>query len=216
MKKINLPAFATTATLIMLCSNLLAVSDEIETTPVVVPAVVPAVETIAEPQATDRASASSPVTETADVESTETEKPAATEAVITTPSSDIEYTCQHDSSERIIRVFNDTPMGLACEVTYEKLSGTQTLWSANYDKEYCARKAAEFAAKQVGWGWHCVDKDGAAVSAPVETPVVEPSVTEAPAEIEENKTETPEVEILEAESTEVKTPEAEAAVEELK
>ena len=202
MKKINLPAFATMATLVMLCSNVLALSDEMETTPVVVPAV----ETAAEPQTTDPASASSPVTETADVESTETEKPAATEAATTPPVSDFIYTCLHDNSERVIRVFNDTTTDLACEVTYEKSSGTQTLWSANFDKEYCARKAAEFAVKQVGWGWNCVDKDGVEVSAPIESPIVESSATEAPAEIEDIKTEAPEVEVPDAETPEADTP----------
>jgi|GEM_PF-5293654 len=206
MKKTNLLTFVTTATLIALCSTTSAASDETETTPVAAPIA----ETIEESQTNDL----STITEPAAIEDIETEESAATETVITPPVSDIQYTCQHDNSERIIRVFNDTATGLACEVTYEKSSGTQTLWSAGYDKEYCAQKASDFAAKQVGWGWRCVNKEGVEISVQIESPIVESSVTEAPAEIEEINTEAPEVELPEAETSEAEMPEVEASTNE--
>ncbi|MBL4867986.1 MAG: hypothetical protein JKY67_16580 [Pseudomonadales bacterium] len=93
---------------------------------------------------------------------------AITEPVAHQSISDVEYTCEHSDAKRIIRVINDTATGLACEVSYEKPSGTKTLWTAMNDKGYCADKAAEFAVKQVNWGWHCVNKDGVTVSAGIE------------------------------------------------
>jgi len=99
-----------------------------------------------------------------------------------TAISDIEYTCEHNTSKRIIRVFKNTAAGLACEVTYEKATGTQTLWTASNDQEYCAQKAAEFAAKQAGWGWLCFNQDGEIISAPLEEPAEEASIIETPTE----------------------------------
>lgn len=194
MKNFNLLTFAITLTLVA-ASSLASAEKE------PAPTVAPAAEINAHPVIGE--STPEPVeaiVEEVVKEETVAEKepePAISEAV-----SDFEYTCEHGGSKRIIRVFNDTAAGLACEVTYEKASDTKTLWTAANDKEYCAQKAAAFASKQVGWGWNCVGKDGVVVSAPVvEAPVIETSAPEAPAEVE---TVTPEAVEPEAAETEIK------------
>lgn len=96
---------------------------------------------------------------------------------------EIQYNCKHDSAVRTIRVFYGATEGLACEVTYEKSSGTQTLWTAINSTDYCVEKAKQFAEKQVGWGWQCEDMDGVAVVLPEAEPEPE-AVTETVSESE--------------------------------
>lgn len=86
-------------------------------------------------------------------ESTEPETPATTTS--SSDGSSITYVCTHGSSERIIRVIYYDEGPIACEVTYEKSTGTQSLWSAISDEAYCEDRAAEFVVKQQGWGWDC-------------------------------------------------------------
>lgn len=83
----------------------------------------------------------------------ETQEPATTDA--SSDGSDITYVCTHDNSVRTIRVIHHNEGSMVCEVTYEKSTGTQSLWNANSDESYCATKAADFVAKQEGWGWEC-------------------------------------------------------------
>lgn len=76
----------------------------------------------------------------------------------TTSSSDdsgITYVCTHGDKVRTIRVVYYAEGPKACEVTYEKSTGTQSLWSAISDEAYCEDRAAEFVVKQEGWGWEC-------------------------------------------------------------
>lgn len=86
---------------------------------------------------------------------------------------EVQYTCKHDTSVRTIRVYSGATQGLACEVTYEKSSGTTTLWTAINSTEYCLDKAIAFAEKQVGWGWRCEDMNGNVVSLPEPEPEAE-------------------------------------------
>jgi len=73
-------------------------------------------------------------------------------------SSNLVSTCTHGNQTRIISVIYDNDAtDTACEVTYEKSSGVQTLWTANTDREYCSERAAEFVQKQEGWGWSCTE-----------------------------------------------------------
>jgi hypothetical protein len=105
---------------------------------------------------------------------------ASPDAALVVATSTIEYTCGHNAARRIIRVFENTATGFACEVTYEKDTGTQTLWTAQYDQDFCAQKAAAFSAKQVGWGWVCIDGNGEAVSAMLAKPTVEALAIDTP------------------------------------
>lgn len=86
-------------------------------------------------------------------------QPAAEpEPEVTATSSDastVTYVCTHGDSVRTIRVLYHDEGPKACEVTYEKSTGTQTLWNANSDEAYCEDRAAEFVMKQEGWGWSC-------------------------------------------------------------
>lgn len=67
-------------------------------------------------------------------------------------------TCTNGDAERIISVvYDNEETGTVCEVTYEKASGVQTLWSANNERDYCLDKAKAFVEKQRGWGWTCSD-----------------------------------------------------------
>jgi hypothetical protein len=71
-------------------------------------------------------------------------------------SGNLVSTCKHDEQVRVITVVYDNPeTDTVCEVTYEKSTGVQTLWSANNDRDYCLDTATAFVEKQEGWGWTC-------------------------------------------------------------
>jgi ABC-type molybdate transport system substrate-binding protein len=71
-------------------------------------------------------------------------------------SGNLVSTCENGEHVRVIRVVYDNPeTDTVCEVTYEKSTGVQTLWSANNERDYCLDKAAAFVEKQEGWGWTC-------------------------------------------------------------
>ncbi len=114
------------------------------------------------------AAAEAPADTTPAAEAAASETPAITNESqsSTTPSTDdsssstsygndIIYTCTHGDSVRTIRVLYHEQGSTVCEVTYEKSTGTQSLWSASNDESYCADKAAGFVAKQQSWGWDC-------------------------------------------------------------
>ena len=71
-------------------------------------------------------------------------------------SGNLVSACVYGDQKRVISVVydNDTT-GNVCEVTYEKSTGVQTLWSAQNDRDYCLDRAMEFVEKQKGWGWVC-------------------------------------------------------------
>lgn len=204
MKNFNLLDMVTTATLIAICTAASAEPQE-NVSSLETPVRNAATSTLeAEP-------ASSSITEPEAHEITE-EAAIPPAAIAIEPISDIEYTCEHNTSKRIIRVFKNTAEGLACEVTYEKDTGTQTLWTARNDQEYCTQKAAEFAAKQAGWGWLCFNQEGEIISAPLEEPEEEAPIIEAPTEeipaIEASISETPheEVSVIEVEPATTEAP----------
>jgi hypothetical protein len=106
--------------------------------------------------ATEAAPAAEAASEpTAAPATTETSATAASSSASTSAGNDVTYTCTHDGSIRTIRILYHEAGSMVCEVTYEKASGTQTLWSAANDDTYCAPKAEAFVAKQEGWGWSC-------------------------------------------------------------
>lgn len=71
-------------------------------------------------------------------------------------SGNLVSTCENGEHVRIISVVYDNPeTDTVCEVTYEKSTGIQTLWSANNERDYCLDKAIAFVEKQEGWGWTC-------------------------------------------------------------
>jgi len=71
-------------------------------------------------------------------------------------SGNLVSTCTYGDQERIITVvYDNDDTDTVCEVTYEKSTGVQTLWTANNDRDYCKETAAEFVAKQESWGWTC-------------------------------------------------------------
>jgi len=70
-------------------------------------------------------------------------------------SADITFICTKDNHVRTIRVLYLSEGPSVCEVTYEKSSGTKTLWNADNDKTYCEDKALDFVTRQEGWGWGC-------------------------------------------------------------
>ncbi len=71
-------------------------------------------------------------------------------------SGNLVSTCTNGEQVRIITVVYDNPeTDTVCEVTYEKSTGVQTLWSANNERDYCLDQATAFVEKQEGWGWIC-------------------------------------------------------------
>ena len=97
--------------------------------------------------------AAAEVTETTEAtETAETTEPEAT----TSDSGNLTSTCTNGDQVRVITVvYDNDATDTVCEVTYEKSTGVQTLWTANSDRDYCAEKAAAFVQKQEGWGWSC-------------------------------------------------------------
>ena len=94
------------------------------------------------------------VTEAAE-EATETAATTETEAS-TSDSGNLVSTCENGEHVRIITVvYDNEATDTVCEVTYEKSTGVQTLWTANSDRDYCLEQATAFVQKQEGWGWTC-------------------------------------------------------------
>ena len=84
-----------------------------------------------------------------------TETAAATETE-TSDSGNLVSTCENGEHVRIITVvYDNEATDTVCEVTYEKSTGVQTLWTANSDRDYCLEQATAFVQKQEGWGWTC-------------------------------------------------------------
>jgi len=90
------------------------------------------------------------------------------------------WSCRNSNDVREIHIERSTSEPVPCQVVYKKLTegvGTQVLWSAEYDAEYCVQKANEFVAKQESWGWTCVEtiaeKSSEAESMPAEEPSAE-------------------------------------------
>lgn len=121
--------------------------------------------------ATEQAPAAMPESETMESETMESESvsedsvtepaEAATDVETTDSGADSDNlvsTCTYGGDTRIISVIYDNEAtDTVCEVTYEKTSGVQTLWSANNERDYCKEKAEAFVEKQRGWGWTCSD-----------------------------------------------------------
>ena len=95
--------------------------------------------------------------EVTDANEVATETEVVIEAEVTTSDSDnLVSTCTNGDHVRIITVvYDNEATDTVCEVTYEKSTGVQTLWTANSDRDYCLDKATEFVQKQEGWGWTC-------------------------------------------------------------
>jgi hypothetical protein len=73
-------------------------------------------------------------------------------------SGNLVSACLYGDQKRIISVvYDNETSGNVCEVTYEKSTGVQTLWSAQNDRDYCLDKALAFVEKQKSWGWTCSD-----------------------------------------------------------
>ena len=69
------------------------------------------------------------------------------------------YVCTHGNQERQISVvYANEGQAVPCEVTYTKLSGTESLWRADNKVGYCEEKAEAFVEKQRAWGWDCAKK----------------------------------------------------------
>lgn len=70
------------------------------------------------------------------------------------------YVCQHADNQRIISVvYTEEGSTVPCEVTYEKSTGSEVLWSAQGEEGYCEAKAEAFVEKQRSWGWDCSSDD---------------------------------------------------------
>lgn len=110
-------------------------------------------------EATSAAPAEAAESQTPTEATTKKAAPAAAESQASASSSsdgsDITFVCTHNRSVRTIKVIYHDEGPDVCEVTYEKSTGTKTLWNANNDKSYCEDKAIEFVTKQEGWGWQC-------------------------------------------------------------
>jgi hypothetical protein len=71
-------------------------------------------------------------------------------------SADIVSTCTHGDKTRVISVVYLEPGSkVPCEVQYQKNQVSKVLWSATNSGGYCEKKAAQFVAKQINWGWQC-------------------------------------------------------------
>ena len=71
-----------------------------------------------------------------------------------------DYVCQKGALERRISIaYANEGMAVPCQVSYTREDGTtQDLWNAQNEEGYCESKAAEFAEKQRGWGWDCIQQ----------------------------------------------------------
>ncbi len=66
------------------------------------------------------------------------------------------YLCTKDDVKKTIAVvYENKSSNVPCKVRYTKQDKTKTLWHAQSKQGYCEDKAAQFATKQNGKGWHC-------------------------------------------------------------
>lgn len=63
--------------------------------------------------------------------------------------------CTRGDSVRLIEVVYPDGGELPCEVRYTREGEQQVLWRARNEAGYCEQKAADFVAKQRGWGYQC-------------------------------------------------------------
>ena len=95
-------------------------------------------------------------TETGSSMEMSSEMASDSDSAVMSDAGSLTSTCSHGDKTRTISVvYDNVETGTVCEVTYEKASGTQTLWSAFNERDYCLPKAEAFIAKQEGWGWSC-------------------------------------------------------------
>jgi hypothetical protein len=81
-------------------------------------------------------------------------------AILAVPNAAIadSWICEHATLVREITVKHDTESPAPCSVVYDKSAegaGSQVLWSASFDGEYCDAKANGLAEKLTGLGWSC-------------------------------------------------------------
>lgn len=95
--------------------------------------------------------------EGADEVAEQVEEEVKAEAVSESDSSgNLVSTCTNGDAVRVISVvYDNAENDTVCEVTYEKSTGIQSLWSANTERDYCLDQAIAFVEKQRGWGWTC-------------------------------------------------------------
>lgn len=66
------------------------------------------------------------------------------------------FHCAFGPQERIISVvYPQEGELLPCEVQYTKEGGTETLWSATNEENYCEQQARDFVEQHRDWGWRC-------------------------------------------------------------
>jgi hypothetical protein len=69
------------------------------------------------------------------------------------------WTCHKaDLTRHVLVFYPQAPAALPCKVFYTKPNENvvpRPLWEADNTEGYCERKAAEFVAKLVSWGWRC-------------------------------------------------------------
>jgi hypothetical protein len=69
------------------------------------------------------------------------------------------WTCHHEKLTRNVVIFYpNAPARLPCKVYYTKPNENlmpRTLWKAEYDDNFCERKAVEFINKLESWKWQC-------------------------------------------------------------
>jgi hypothetical protein len=95
---------------------------------------------------------------TSDTDTSDTMSSGGETADTSAGSDNLVSTCTYGADTRVISVvYDNEETSAVCEVTYEKSTGVQTLWSANNERDYCLPKAKEFVEKQRGWGWECTD-----------------------------------------------------------
>ncbi|MEN8141847.1 MAG: hypothetical protein ABFR97_11565 [Thermodesulfobacteriota bacterium] len=83
--------------------------------------------------------------------------------------------CKKENQTRTISVkFTGQDGTMPCEVVYDKESGSQVLWQANFEADYCDEKATSLAEKQRGWGWDCQDVEVVAQAAPAASDAAAP------------------------------------------
>ena len=85
---------------------------------------------------------------------------AVISALITAPNMVYagSWICEHNNLIREITVQRDTSNPAPCSVIYNKDSegqGSQSLWNARHDGNFCDAKADEFAEKLKSYGWSC-------------------------------------------------------------
>jgi hypothetical protein len=85
-------------------------------------------------------------------------------AFSTWAKAELSTVCKKEGRTRTVAITTESPTSkVPCKVDYKKVDEepgvTQTLWTAQYQPEYCVEKAERFVEQLKASGWQCSNEN---------------------------------------------------------